>query len=216
METDRLIENLGRDLQPVRRLRPAARRVAAWFAVAFAAGAVVVLASGPRPELAAHFADPAFTDQVLAALVAALLAAWAALAVGVPGGTQRWTLWLPAAPLAWWLAALGHQCWQVWLRLGPGGITLNPELDCFASIALVGAVPAIAIVAMIRRGARFRATAALLWGSLAVALFANAAHLLFHEGDAGLLGVMVQIVSVTLIVGGAAVLRRKLMPEATA
>jgi hypothetical protein len=215
METDRLIASLARDLTPVRRLRPAGWRLAAWTAVALAAAAVVTLAIGLRPDLAARLGDPDFANPLLAALVTALVAGWAALAAGVPG-TPPWALWLPAGPLGWWLAALGRQCWVEWLRIGPDGLAFNPELDCFGAIALVGAVPAAALLVMIRRGAPYNAGAALVCGALSVAMFANAAHLLFHEGDAGILGVMVQAVSVALILGAAFACRRRLMPEATA
>lgn len=210
METDRLIEDLSRDLAPVRRLRPTSWRLAAWFAVALVAGAVVVVASAPPPELLARVDDPQIMAQLLAALATALVAGWVALAAGIPG-TPGWAMWLPAAPLAVWLAALGRQCWEGWLALSQGGFVFNPEMECFGSIALVGALPAVVLIAMIRNGARFRSTAALVWGSLAVALFANAAHLLFHEGDAGILGVMVQAVSVALILGGALACRRSLL-----
>jgi hypothetical protein len=210
METDQLIGSLARDLSPVRRLRPPLWRLCAWAAVALAAGALVVVAAGPRPELPAHLAQMDFSMSLAAALVTALAAGWAALAAGVPG-SPRWTGWLPVAPLAWWLATLGHQCWQDWLRVGPEGIVFNPEFGCFGSIALVGAVPALVLVLMIRRGARFHSATAIGWGALAVAMFANAAHLLFHEGEPGMLGVMVQSVSVALILAGALALRRPLL-----
>jgi hypothetical protein len=79
-------------------------------------------------------------------------AAHAAFASSIPG-SPKWMLWLPAAPLAVWIASLGRQCWQAWFAFGPEGVVFRPDLVCLPIIAMVGAVPAIAMVAMARRGA---------------------------------------------------------------
>ncbi|QQM94977.1 DUF1109 family protein (plasmid) [Burkholderia glumae] len=77
-------------------------------------------------------------------------------------GTARWKLWLPVAPLSVWIASLGHQCWSEWILVGASGMSLRPDWMCLPNIAVIGALPAIAIVIAIRRGARLDATP-VLW-----------------------------------------------------
>ena len=63
-------------------------------------------------------------------------------------------LLLPLAPLGLWLASVGHGCVQDWFRLGAEGLTIRPDWDCLPAAAIIGIVPAAAIVAMLRKGRR--------------------------------------------------------------
>lgn len=210
METNELIASLVADLKPVRRLFPPVWRLLGWLTVSMPAVAIVVALAGIRPDLMARLADPAFVAEQMTAAATALVAGWAALVACVPG-TRRWQLWAPVAPLALWTLSLGHQCWAEWVHLGASGMEFRPDWMCVPSIALTGAIPALAIVIAIRRGARLSA-APLLWGSLAAAALANVALRLFHAEDAALMVIVWQFGSVALFTMILTSCRRLLVP----
>jgi hypothetical protein len=198
MQTDRLVAQLASDLTPVRRIAPPSVRLGWWLLVSLPATAVIAWASGLRPDLAARFADPAFLLELGAALLTALIGAYAALCAGLPD-RPAWNLWLPLAPMALWLATLGQQCADVFLRLGPAGLSITSDAMCLPAIALGGLVPAIAIVALLRRTAGFRTTHACLCGALTAAALGAAALRFYHPVDAAIMVIVWQLGSVVLL-----------------
>lgn len=213
MNTEKLIEELGRDVRPVRPLPMPGRRLLGWLVVSMAAVAALVMMMGLRADLGTKLGDASFTIQQLASLATAIAAAIAALAASVPG-EPRWKLWLPAAPLAVWIASLGHQCWQEWVRFGAGGMEFRPDFICIPAIAMIGIVPAAAMVAMVRRGAPFHPRLALVLGTLAAGALANFGLRLFHTADAALMVLVWQFGSVALFTALAGLQGGRLLPRA--
>ncbi len=113
------------------------------------------------------------------------------------------------------MATLGRQCWDEWVRLGLSGMEFHSDLMCVPAIAMTGAVPALAIVLAIRRGARLYTPYAVLWGSLAAAALANVALRLFHPEDAALMVIVWQFGSVLLFMAILTLCRRFLVPART-
>lgn len=212
MDTNRLIQSLVTDLQPVRRLDSPPIRCLRWLAAALPPVVMVVILMGVRPDLAAKLGEMRFVVQELAALATAVAAGMAALAIGVPG-TSRWRLALPVLPLSIWLASLGQQCFQEWIRFGSDGMAFAPDAICIPGIAMIAVVPAAVMVAMMRRGARFYPRSAVLLGSLAAAALADAGLRLFHPQDAGLMVLVWQLGSVALFSVLAGVLGDRLLPR---
>lgn len=210
MDTNSLIDALVADLKPVRRLLPPVWRLLAWLAVSVPAAAVAVAMARTRPDLAAKFAEPTYIAEQVAAVVTALVAGWAAL-VGCVPGAPRWKLRAPAIPLIFWMLSLGRQCWDEWVLFGASGMEFRSDWMCLPSIALTGAIPALAIVIAIRRGGRL-GSAPVLWGSLAAAALANVALRLFHAEDAALMVIVWQFGSVALFTMILTSCQRFLMP----
>ncbi len=167
-DNESMIRNLARVAPPVRRLPPPHRRVARWLALALPVIALFGMIMGARPDLGERLAEPEFLLPLVAALATAVCAAHAAFSSCVPGSPPL-TLWLPAPPLAVWIGSLGQQCWDHWLRYGPEGVIFRPDPVCLPIIAMVGAIPAAAMVVMARRGAplapRLTAWLSTLWRS---------------------------------------------------
>ncbi|MBK8174766.1 MAG: DUF1109 domain-containing protein [Rhodospirillales bacterium] len=197
VDTETLIETLAREARPVKRLPPPGRRVVRWLAVGLPVIALFGVIMGARPDLAEKLAEPVFLLQLLAGLATAVCAAFAAFASCVPGA-PKWTLWLPAAPLAVWIGSLGRQCWQDWLAFGPEGVVFHPDLICLPIIAMVGAAPAIAMVAMVRRGAPLTPRLTAFLGALAAAALAYVGLRLVHPQDAAFMVFVWQFGSVAL------------------
>jgi hypothetical protein len=198
MDTDELIARLARDTVPVRRLPSPARRAVLWFAIALPAVALIVLAMSPRPDFAERLQDGRYLLEQAAALATAVLAAVAAFSAGVPG-RSKWILWLPLVPLAVWLGSLGQGCWQTWLRIDTEGIHFSPDWICIPAIAITGAVPGAAMVAMIRRGAPLMPRLTMALGALAAGALADVGLRLFHPQDASLMVLVWQFGTVALL-----------------
>jgi hypothetical protein len=183
METDDLIRVIGAHADPVRPLAPPRVRLLTWLIAAVVAVTAIVLAAGPRADLAAKFAETSFLMPQLALLATAVTAAFAALSVGLPDG-RRWVSLLPAVPFVLWLGSLGHQCWWDVMRYGPKGMAVQPDAGCLPAIAVIGLVPAALMVAMLVRGAPFRRRTSLVLGILAAAALGDFGLRLFHPVDA--------------------------------
>lgn len=197
-DTSELVRQLARDGGPVRRIPAPPIRAVTWLAIALASVAVVVFIISPRPDLAAKLSDWRFVIEQLAALATAVTAAIAAFCLTVPGHSRRFAL-LPALPLGVWVGTLGLGCIADWMQHGVAGLRLAPDLACFPYIAMVGAVPAIAIVVMLRQGAPLWPYLTLGLAGLAAAALGNFGLRFFHTQDAAIMVLVWQFGSVVLL-----------------
>jgi hypothetical protein len=202
-DTEKLIERLAEAAEPVRPLSHPWMRTAAWLLVAIPYVALVVLVVSPRADLLTKALEWRYLVEQLAALATGITAAIAAFATVIPGYDRKF-LFLPALPLAIWLGSLGEGCVQDWIRFGPDGLSLQPDWFCFPAIVLVGAVPAIAIAVMLRRGAPLTPHVTAALGGLAAAGLGNFGLRLFHSQDASLMVLVWQVGTVFILTAMAA------------
>ena len=198
VSTENLIRSLAETAEPVRPLARPWIRTAAWLALAIPYVALVVSVVSPRDDLAVKLTDLRFVIEQAAALATAVTAAVAAFCMTVPGYSRK-ILLLPLLPLTFWLGSLSLGCLQDWLRFGPDGLSLTPDWYCFPSIVLVGAVPAIAIAIMLRRGAPLAPHATTMLGGLAAAGLGNFGLRLFHTQDASIMVLVWQVGTVAIL-----------------
>jgi hypothetical protein len=199
MDTNALSQELANSAAPVRRLPAPWARMLTWLALSVPLLAAVIWLMMPSDiNPVAALADRRFLIEEAILLVTALTAALAAFASVVPGYDRR-ILLIPLLPLAVWLASLGEGCWRNWLALGADGLMLRADWDCLPPAILIGIVPAIAMVVMLRRGAPLLPRISIALGALAVAALANLGLRLFHVGDASVMVLFWHL-------GGAAVL----------
>jgi len=182
-ETDDLIRQLAGANAPVRRLRPPWVRALLWLAVAGPYVALVIWLHPHTPEIIVSLADMRMVVEVAAALATGMTAACAAFCSTVPGYDRR-MLWLPVPPAAVWAATLGVGCLNDWLAYGAAALALRPDWDCLPPAIMVGSLPLVVILVMLRRGAPLRPKISVALAALAVAGLGNAAMRLFHPGDA--------------------------------
>lgn len=185
MRTDDLIAELAREPAPVQRLARPWQRALLWLAIS-AAYAVLVVVLSHRDFSSWRMSDMRFVVEQLAAAATALTAVVAAFRSVVPGHARGW-LWLPVIPLTVWLAALGEGCVHDWLQSGRGALSIRDDWDCLEWAAIIGIIPAIVIVLMLRRGAPLLPRASLALAALAVAAFSNFVMRLHHYGDASII-----------------------------
>jgi hypothetical protein len=169
-----------------------------WLAIGLPYVAIVVLVMQPRIDLAIKLSDTRFLLEEIAAVATAIAASVAAFSLTIPGNGRKF-IWVPVVPLAVWLATLGQGCVQDWLQFGADGLKLRPDWFCFPAILLVGTVPSVAMVIMLRRGAPLSPHLTVAMGALAAAALGNFGLRLFHPQDASLMVLFWQFGSVALI-----------------
>lgn len=197
METDDLIQHLARGAQPIRPLPPPWKRAVNWLAISVPAVAVVVVLASPRSDLTEQMTDVRFLLEQAAAFATAMAAAVAAFVMVVPGHDRRPAL-LPLAPLAVWLGSLGQGSLEAWLRASDA-LNLTNGWPCLPGIAMVGAVPALAMMVMLRRGVPIAPRLTVMLGALAAAALGNVGLRLVHSQDASLMILVWQVGSVALL-----------------
>ena len=196
MEESDIIRELTRSAGPVRRLSRPWLRALVWIALSLPAALLVVLAMGLRPNLPQKLGDPRFLVEQAAALATAATAAFAAFCAVIPG-RRPWLLLLPLPAVAVWLGSLAEACLNAWML--DGRLTLALDWLCLPNIALVGAIPALAMAVMIRKGAPLFPHAAVALGGLAAAALGDFGLRLFHPVDASLMVLVWQLGSVAIL-----------------
>jgi hypothetical protein len=186
VNNDALVDQLCADCEPCRSVACPIRRAVLWFAVAIPAVMLVVLFVLPPGDAAARMYDWRFLVEQAAALTIAVTAAVAAFAATIPGYDRRLLL-LPALSLTVWLGSLAYGSFDEGLAHGLQELWQRPDWLCVRSILLLGAVPALSMAIMLRRGAPLfpHFTAAL--GGLAAAGLANFALRLFFSEEGSLM-----------------------------
>src|SRR5258708_17614827 len=197
------IQRLVQDLRPVARLASPFRRSCVWLVAATPYVAGLVLLFPLRPDLAAKFADARYAVEQAAALATALLAAWAAFSMTIPGYDPRRKV-IALVPLAVWVGVLVEGCVEDLIRFGWSGMTFEADWICFPMIALVGAWPAVLMVIMLRRGAPLAPYGTIAMGALAAAGLGDVALRLFHEQDVNLTVLIWQLGSTIVLAWRAA------------
>jgi len=157
-----------------------------------------VIVVSARGDLIHKMSDLQFVVEQMAALATGIAAAVAAFATVVPGFSRKFLL-LPAVTLVVWLGSLSQGCVQDWIQLGPDGLSLRSDWFCFPSIVLVGAVPAIAMAVMVRRGAPLTPHLTAALGGLAAAGLGNFGLRFFHPQDASLMVLVWQFGTVFIL-----------------
>jgi hypothetical protein len=211
VRTEELIERLAAEARPIRRLPPPSRRLALWLAITLPSVAAVVLTMGPRPDLWPIVMERRFQIEQAAAFATALAAAFAAFSAVIPGRSW-WPFALPVLPLAVWVGSLSLDCIGLLIDAGPAALRIEWDWVCLPAIATVGAVPAIAIVVMLRRGAPVMPCTAVAFGALAAGALGNFGLRLFHAQDASLMVLVWQFGSVVLLTVMAGCVGRHLLP----
>jgi hypothetical protein len=202
MDTDILIERLCQNSRPVQPLCCPYARAKRWFAVAAPWVALAVLVVTPRGDLDAMMLDWRYVVTQLAALATAITAAVAAFSATIPGYDRRLLL-LPLLPLAVWIGSLGQGCVTDWLAHGPAGLALRPDWPSVRAILAVAAVPALAMVAMLRRGAPLAPVITAMLGGLAAAALGDFGLRLFHTEDASPMVLVWQVGTVVALAAAA-------------
>jgi len=182
VDTAELIKSIVGGAAPVRRLLPPMTRAALWIAISLPYVTFIALLRHWAAGLPVPAFDVRFLVMEFAAVATAITAAIAALCCTIPGRDHR-VMFIPLLPLGIWLASLGEAYVNDVLRRGGIGLGWRSDWGCAELAAVIGFLPAVAIVLMLRHGAPLYPRATLALGALAVAALGNAGLQIVHAGD---------------------------------
>jgi len=202
-DTETLIRELAGRTQPVRPLGRPSMRAASWLAMAVPSALLVVVVMTAHGDWVSRLLMPRVIGEEVFALTTGVLAAFAAFASVVPGYNRKMLL-LPLIPPVLWLGGLGQSSVREWLQLSVHGFSMRSEWVCLPGTIMAGAVPAVAMAVMLRRGAPLTPRLSTLLGGLAAAGLGNLGVCVTHHAYGNVLVLVWHagiVVALTMIVG---------------
>ena len=210
MQTERLIEQLAAELEPVAPLRAPAQRALLWLVLVAATGAALILRYAHLDAALLRLAIPRIAIESCATGLTAIAAIIAAFQLSVPDRSARW-VWLPVPPLLLWLAASGMGCLGNGLILHGADGLVGYRSHCFIFIVGLSVPLALLLFGMLRRAHPVNPVPVAVMGALGVA--ASAACLLefFHPVDVTVMDLALHLAAVGAVILLGTALRRPLL-----
>jgi hypothetical protein len=195
----RLIDDLGADLKPVRRLPPPWLRALVWLGVVLAVALFLVATRTLLPALGIIGNDPFMLPGAYASLATAILAAIAAFELSLPDRSDCW-MWLPLPALVVWIVLNGLGCLAT---LAIPGTETSPFqfMVCLSLIFAISLPLTVAMIIMLRRARPLRPLRVGVLGGLAASAAAATLLILIHPHDSAVLDLAAHAVAVALIIG---------------
>jgi len=180
---DRLIQALGADLTPVRRLAPPGVRTLIWLTIVGAIALALATVSDVGAMSRRLMAAPDMWLAAIGSLVTAVLAAVAAFQLSLPDRKPAWAL-LPLPAAVFWVAASGIGCLRSWLVPETHPAWLGEAETCLAFILGISVPLSALLIVMLRQGCPLRPNLILVIGWLACASAAATLLNFIHPYDA--------------------------------
>jgi len=180
---DRLIQALGADLTPVRRLAPPGVRTLIWLTIVGAIALALATVSDVGAISRRLMAAPDMWFAAIGSLVTAVLAAVAAFQLSLPDRKPAWAL-LPLPAAVFWVAASGIGCLRSWLVPETHPASLGEAETCLAFILGISVPLSALLIVMLRQGCPLRPNLTLVIGGLACASAAATLLNFIHPYDA--------------------------------
>ena len=205
-----LIDALGAELVPVRRLLPPWWRTLGWLALVAAIAALLFAHYGDQPMLRRWAGAPDLAWAALGAVLTAATAAWAAFTLAVPGSSRAWA-WLPLPSALLWIAASGMGCLRTWLAPGTSIATLHQSADCFVFIVGFSIPLSTLMVWLLRRACPLRPLLTAMLVGLASAAASASLLEICHAYDAAATDLLTHALAVGIVVAANAAMGGRLL-----
>ena len=150
-----LIQSLGGQLTPVRRLPPPWLSTAGWLLVVAAIAIGLLWHYGAEHMLRRWQAEPSIAMAGVGAAITAVTAAWVAFTLGVPGRSARW-MWLPVPSLLLWVGASGLGCLSSFVVPGAPVANAHQSAHCLSFIIALSVPLSALLVWWLRRACPLR------------------------------------------------------------
>jgi len=205
-----LIDELGAELVPVRRLLPPWMRTLGWLALVAAFSVLLFAHYGDAPMLRRWAGAPDLGWAALGAVLTAITAAWAAFTLAVPGHARVWA-WLPLPPALLWIGASGLGCLRTWLAPGTSIATLHQSADCLVFIVSFSIPLSAMLVWLLRRACPLRPLLTALLVGLASAAASASLLEICHAFDAAATDLLTHALAVLIVIGANAAMGGRLL-----
>lgn len=208
-----LIDRLGTELVPVRRLLPPWLRTAGWLLAVAAIAAVLLMHYGAAPMLRRWAGTPDLGWAGVGAVVTAISAAWAAFALGVPGRRAAWA-WLPLPGALLWIGASGLGCLRAWVAPGTQVASAHQSADCLIFIISFSIPLSALLIMLLRRACPLRPVLAAVLIGLASAAASASLLEICHSFDAAATDLLTHALAVAAVVAVNAAMGGRLLSKA--
>jgi len=194
-----LIDALGAELRPVRRLLPPWLRTLGWLLVVAAFAAVLLMRYGAAHMLQRWAGAPDLGWAAAGAVLTTVCAAWAAFVLGVPGRSRAWA-WLPVPGALLWIGASGLGCLRTWLAPGTSIATLHQSSDCLVFILGFSVPLSALLIWLLRRACPLRPVLTAVMVGLASASASASLLEICHAFDAAATDLLTHALAVGIVV----------------
>jgi len=208
-----LIDRLGTDLVPVRRLLPPWLRTVGWMLVVAAVAAVLLMHYGAEPMLRRWAGTPDLGWAGMGAVITAVTAAWAAFALGVPGRRAAWA-WLPLPGALLWIGASGLGCLRTWIAPGTQVASMHQSADCLIFIISFSIPLSALLIVLLRRACPLRPVLTAVLIGLASAAASASLLEICHSFDAAATDLLTHALAVAVVVAVNAAMGGRLLSKA--
>ena len=208
-----LIDQLGAELAPVRRLSPPWMRAAGWLLAVVAIAVALLLHYGDAGMLQRLGGAPDLAWAALGALITAISAAWAAFSLGVPGRNASWA-WLPLPGALLWIGASGLGCLRTWLAPDTSIASLHQSTDCLVFIISFSVPLSALLILMLRRACPLRPVLTAVMIGLASAAASASLLEICHAYDSAATDLLTHAAAVAIVIGVNAAMGGRLLSKA--
>jgi hypothetical protein len=193
-----LIDRLGTELVPVRRLLPPVLRTTGWLLAVASIAAVLFYHYGSAPMMLRVAATPDLAWAGLGAVITAISAAWAAFELGVPGRRGEWA-WLPLPGALLWIGASGWGCLRTLVAPGTSVSSLHQSTACLVFIISFSIPLSALMIVLLRRACPLRPVLTAVMVGLASAAASASLLEICHAYDAAATDLLTHLFAVGLV-----------------
>jgi hypothetical protein len=205
-----LIDVLGAELTPVRRLPPPWLRTLGWLLAVAVIAAGLLMRYGDAPMLRRWAGAPDLGWAAAGAVLTTVGAAWAAFALGVPGRSRAWA-WLPLPGALLWIGASGLGCLGTWLAPGTRTAGMHPSADCLVFIISFSIPLSALMVWLLRRACPLRPVLTAVLVGLASAAASASLLEICHSFDVAATDLLTHALAVGVVVAANAAMGGRLL-----
>jgi hypothetical protein len=208
-----LIDRLGTELVPVRRLLPPWMRAVAWLLVVAIIAGLLVMHFGIGGMLRRFAGTPDLGWAGIGAVLTAISAAWVAFSLGVPGHRASWA-WLPVPGALLWIGASGMGCLRDWVAPGTQVAGMHQSADCLIFIVSLSVPLSVLLIVLLRRAHPVRPVLTAVMIGLASAAASASLLEICHSYDAAATDLLTHALAVVLVIAANAAMGGRLLSKA--
>ena len=207
-----LIDRLGTELVPVKRLSPPWLRAGGWLLVVVLIAGALLMHYGDAGMLLRWSGAPDLAWAAFGAAITAISAVWVAFSLGVPGRSAVW-LWLPLPGALLWVGASGLGCLRTWLAPDSSIATLHQSADCLVFIISFSVPLSALLIVMLRRACPLRPVLTAVMVGLASAAASASLLEICHAYDAAATDLLTHAAAVAIVVAVNAAMGGRLLSK---